>query len=478
MAEGANQAKTRYLSGISHELRTPLQSMLGYAQLLTNSRTLAAEEAKAISIIRRSGDYLSDLIEGLLDISKIEAGRLDIYRNEVKLTELLEQMVQMFSPQAQTNGIEFTYKRPHYLPHTVITDEKRLRQILINLLSNAIKYTQQGKVEFEIQYNHQIAEFIVRDTGVGIHKDDMERILSPFERIKAVNAPHIPGTGLGLTIVRLLTEIMGGQLTIESTLGEGSTFRVALMLSTVTTANAPLKEAKLITGYNGPAYHAMIVDDEPIHRALLTDLLQPLGFIISQAPSAEAALRQIGGLPERYGTPKPNSIVKPDVFLLDVSMPGMDGLNLAMVLREKGYTSPIIMISAEAKENHDYEFANTAHDAYLVKPISTKALLEKIGDLLDLEWLYETTVNTTTVIAAPKISEPYTLNDHELIRQLISYAESGFAKGVQQTLTQIEQHNIMTQHQFATIKTMADQYQFASLRQTLKQWGQDEFDVK
>ncbi|HTR01014.1 MAG TPA: ATP-binding protein, partial [Candidatus Acidoferrum sp.] len=277
-AERANSAKSRYLTGISHELRTPLQAILGYAQLLVRRQDMPVQHHRALQTIKRSGDYLADLIEGLLDISKIEAGRLDIYRNRVNLPELIQQLELMFLEPALEKGIKFSCHIHNKLPDHVITDEKRLRQILINLLSNAIKYTQKGSVEFHVGYRNQVAEFSVVDTGVGIHAKDLERILAPFERVRSPDVPNVPGTGLGLTIVKLLTDIMGGELKIRSKPGIGSTFAVNLMFSRAPD-QAVVHPSRLITGYKGEPKVILVVDDEPIHRGLLADLLNPLGFV-------------------------------------------------------------------------------------------------------------------------------------------------------------------------------------------------------
>ena len=174
---GQNEAKSRYLTGISHELRTPLQSIIGYAQLLSEKANTPSGHQNGLDIIHRSGLYLADLIEGLLDISKIEAGRFDLYRNTVDLPKLIDQLNSMFAMQARSKGVQFQAKILAPLPQHVITDEKRLRQILINLLSNAVKYTPKGSVWFEVNYRNQVAEFVIRDTGLGIKEEHLQRIL-------------------------------------------------------------------------------------------------------------------------------------------------------------------------------------------------------------------------------------------------------------------------------------------------------------
>ncbi|BBI71355.2 hypothetical protein HAALTHF_12340n [Vreelandella aquamarina] len=195
---------------MSHELRSPLNAAFGYAQLLEHDDTIPPERRKAVAIIRRSTEHLSDLIEGLLEISKIEAGRLELYRNQVRVSALIDEIVAMFRLQAQEKGIDFTFTSEGRIPEWVITDEKRLRQILINLLSNAIKFTNHGQVSLNFRYRNQVAEFTIHDTGVGIEEEDIQRIFKPFERVRKPGVPIANGTGLGLTITKLLTDIMGG----------------------------------------------------------------------------------------------------------------------------------------------------------------------------------------------------------------------------------------------------------------------------
>ncbi len=437
IAERANHAKSRYLTGISHELRTPLQSVLGYAQLLSQRQGNEPEVQKGLEIIRRNGEYLTDLIEGLLDLSKIEAGRLDIYRNKFKLPELMEQLVQMFAPQAAHKGIEFHYHVNSNLPPVVMGDEKRLRQILINLLSNAIKYTEKGRVDFSIKYRNQVAEFAVRDTGVGISDKDKQRILAPFERIRNLHVPNVSGTGLGLTIVHLLTEVMGGELRVSSTPGQGSEFTVSLMLSRLDSPYEETAAPRLIRGYEGATKVIMIVDDEPVHRGLMADILNPLGFSTVEAQDAKSCLELVDD-------------TRADLYLLDVSMPETDGLTLAQTLRNQGIKAPIMMVSADAQERHKNLLAmqneTCAHDDYMVKPISNRILLEKIGRLLHLQWQYETSSATAEI---PSTNPTHSgkqlapLPQHALLRELDAYAKVGYCKGVNKTMVTIQEANIL-----------------------------------
>ncbi|WP_317931483.1 ATP-binding protein [Halioxenophilus sp. WMMB6] len=456
LAERASSAKSRYLTGISHELRTPLQSILGYAQLLQQNNP-NNDQQKGLRIIRRSGEYLADLLEGLLDISKIEAGRLDLYRNQVKLPELLDQVVEMFAPQAEAKGIEFRFNRPANLPAHVITDEKRLRQILINLLSNAIKYTVEGEVEFIIRYRNQVAEFIVKDTGVGIAQEDIQRILDPFERVRNTQVPNVTGTGLGLTIVRLLTDVMGGELQITSTVGTGSEFKVSLMLSRVDTPVMPVVPPQSVIGYEGDKLVVLVVDDDPVHRGLISDLLVPLGFITLEAKDAPSCMEI---LQER----------EPDLFLLDVTMPGMNGLELAEWLRAHEHHSPIIMISADAQERHRQPADNCAHDDYMVKPINNQVLLEKISKLLEIRWLYQGREKITNHQAKPEHTQPaapLTTESHALLRELKAYADLGYYRGVNETLEKIATVGSLTSQQYQKLQTLAAEFRYELLSQAI-----------
>jgi len=452
LAERANSAKSRYLSGISHELRTPLQAILGYAQLLSQRQDMPARHRDGLLTIKRSGEYLADLIEGLLDISKIEAGRLEIYRNNVQLPELIEQLVQMFQEMALAKGLRFSCLVHDRLPDYVITDQKRLRQILINLLSNAIKYTAAGSVEFHVHYRNQVAEFSIADTGVGINPVDLKRILDPFERVHNPELPSVSGTGLGLTIVKLLTEIMGGDLDISSTPGAGSCFKVALMLSRVDHPIALSLPRQLITGYQGARKIIMTVDDEPVHRALMSDLLSPLDFTVFEAHDARSCIEALHQ-------------VTPDLFLLDVSMPGVDGLTLASMLRGKGCQQPIIMISADAQERHLSQQHNELHDDYLVKPINNATLLARVGELLGLTWNHHESEGNKPAATA---LEPL-IADHPLFRELIACARIGYKSGVSAKLAEIEAAALIDEHLLQDFRKLVSAMAFQKLVEKIEQ---------
>lgn len=458
IAEAANQAKSRYLTGISHELRSPLNSMLGYAQILEKDTALADVQRNKVKIIRRSGDHLADLIEGLLDISRIEAGRIEFRREHVLLKSLINELIEMFSLQAEAKGIRFEYLAKTPLPDVVVADQKHLRQILINLLSNAVKFTQQGVVKLEVRYRNQVAEFKVSDSGVGIAPTDAERVFEPFERIRTTQYPQTPGTGLGLTISKLLTEIMGGDIELTSELGVGSTFKLALMLSSVASPDLRLDMVKPIVSYRGDKKTVMVVDDDAFHRGLISEILAPLGFYVVEAPDARSCLCA-------------DNIDDIDLFLLDISMPEMNGWELVERLRERGVNVPVIMGSADAYENPDEAVLEDAsprlHDDYITKPIRDSVLLEKIAKALDLAWVYKPeNPQTTHSVPVEKNMAPHdqtyqSVSDDDL-RELVAMAELGFIDGISKILARIEQSS-SAEGFVNLIRQYLENYQFSEI---------------
>lgn len=411
-AEAANSAKSRYLTGISHELRSPLNTVLGYAQLMEMDQSIPERFRDQASVIKRSGKHLADLIEGLLDISKIEAGRLEIQRDHIHFNDLMSQLVNMFRLQAKEKGLNFSFICDSIMPDIVMGDEKRLRQILINLLSNAIKFTESGEVELSVFYRNQVAVFKVRDTGIGIPENELERIFKPFERVRRPGAPAVPGTGLGLAITRLLADIMGGDIMAENNADGGVTFTLWLMLSYVQSAVEESPRSKQIYGYLGSRKTIMVVDDDPTHRGLAGDLLMPLGFSVVEARHAEDCLEMV-------------SRFTPDLFLVDRLMPGIDGPTLARQLREQGFTVPILIVSANASEDAPEQDNDAAYDDYLVKPIRLENLLERLALHMNLSWHYNP-IESATVLSSVTGITYEELPAADICKSIIQYAEIGY----------------------------------------------------
>jgi signal transduction histidine kinase/CheY-like chemotaxis protein/purine-cytosine permease-like protein len=452
-AESANLAKSRYVTGISHELRTPLNTILGYTQLLRRGGRTGRTLPETLSIIQRSGEHLAGLIDGLLDIARIEAGKLHLQRDEIDLPEFLRQLVDMFSLQAQAKGLRFEHEIPAHLPAVVNGDEKRLRQILINLLSNAIKFTDKGEVRFAVAYRQQLVEFVVADSGIGIAPEDMERIFQPFERGQLGGGRMIQGTGLGLTISRLLTEIMGGRLSVESIQGTGSVFRVKLMLSAVANPVRPPAPARRVHGYLGPRRTVLLTDDQPEHRAILRDLLEPLGFEVLEADGADACV----------------AIAQTRVvhlFMLDISMPGRDGWTLARELRDGGHDhTPIMMVSADAFERSRPGPGTAVHDAFLVKPVDLEQLIDRVGSLLQLRWMQreEAVVPDTS----PPPGTQATLSA-DAAASLVTLGELGYVRGIENRLDELDAGPPGQRAAVAQLRPLVREFRLRQFMQTVE----------
>ncbi|CAO3434345.1 hybrid sensor histidine kinase/response regulator [Azospirillum doebereinerae] len=389
VAEAANAAKSRYIIGVSHEIRAPLNAISGYAQLMERNATERPQDA--VRVIRRSAEHLSNLIDGLLDISKIESGLRRLSRDKIQLIEFLDQLADMFRIQAAAKGLEFRYARVPHLPVYVHTDSKILRQILINLLSNAVKYTETGHVTLTVRYRSQTAELEIADTGIGIRPEDIDRVFEPFERGHGTAVRAVAGTGLGLTITRLLTRIMGGDIAVRSTLGQGSAFTVRLLLSEATHKPGETTERRAVSGYAGPPITVLMADDDRDHLALMTDILRPLGFVLFTASDAASCLALAAQC-------------KPDLAMLDISMPGESGWDVAESLRRLFEDRiRILMVSANAYEAQGPGDGRAPHDAFVAKPIEIHALLDRIQALTGLEWIHAADPPPAPVAAPPSL---------------------------------------------------------------------------
>jgi signal transduction histidine kinase/CheY-like chemotaxis protein len=428
-AEAANQAKTRYISAVSHELRTPLNSILGYAQLLDEDPAMPMHRKQAVGVIRRGGEHLLSLIEGTLDIARIEGGKLALEPRPVRLRQVLQQIVQMLELQALSKGLRFEHD-VQGAPELVRADERRVTQILINVLGNAVKFTATGRVSFRASHVRDMAVFEIEDTGPGITPDDMERIFEPFSRAaqpatRAAVAAQAPGTGLGLTIAKMLTDLMGGEMTVSSQPGQGTLFRIRLFLPELRGVKAPLPAAPR-EAYAGPRQRLLVVDNEEVDRTLLARRLQALGFDVLQAGSGTAAL---GLLQEaRRGAPQI------DAILMDLAMPGIDGWETIRTLRRLQLSSaPVAIVSANAFDKGlDNDVGITPAD-FITKPVRFDDLLDWLGKHLALQWQ-----------AAPAPAPPPALPadtprpGRVQLRALLDVVNLGYPRGVQRVLDQIE----------------------------------------
>ena len=457
-AETANNAKSRYLAGLSHELRTPLNVLLGYAQLLSDDRKLDHQTREYAHILRRNGKHLSDLLEGLLEISKIEAGRLELQRYEFNLTTMLNELAEMFTMEASRKGLVFEYIPCANLPVHIATDKQRLRQILINLLNNAIKYTPQGKVTFRVTYRNQVARFSVQDTGIGLSEQDIQQIFKPFERIQTHNTRAIHGTGLGLTISHALANLMGGDITCQSQPGIGSNFTLTMMISAVESpVSVPVLINQNITGYTGERQTILVVDDIEDQRNLVSHILTPLGFSVLQANGATEALKMAE-----------SHIIH--LYILDITMPEVSGWQLAIQLRQKGIRSPIMMLSANIHELEKSNMLAKYHNDYLSKPISREQLLTKLSNLLPVDWLFEEELAENAIVTgSDAASLPSAIPSREELAQLINYAEIGFMSAFLEKLDEIINSGSCNEAFFGSIRSDASQCKFEKVVHNLNE---------
>jgi CheY-like chemotaxis protein/anti-sigma regulatory factor (Ser/Thr protein kinase) len=392
-AEAANEAKTRFLASLAHEIRSPLNAIYGYAQLI--ERGEGGDALGPARVIRRSAEHLAHLVEGLLDIAQVEGGALRLTREAIRFPEFLDQIIAMLDLQAQAKGLALVLERPEHLPEFVHADPKRLRQVLINLVTNAIKFTHAGVVTVKVDYRNELATFTIIDTGIGIAPEDAERIFAPFERVGGP-AGERPGVGLGLAITQALVHIMGGEIRVESALGEGSRFIVRLMLSQpLTPPSEPAPVAGAVTGYLGRERWVLLVDDDAAHLAMVRGLLDPLGFRVHTASDAATALALAAQL-------------QPDLVLCDVMLGAENGWDLAAQLRARhGAAMRIVMLSGEAPQSAGTPPADgPANDTFVTKPFDFTELLDVIADQIGVEWVRAA---GSAVTAAPAPAVPLAL---------------------------------------------------------------------
>lgn len=378
-AEKASQAKSDFLSSMSHELRSPLNAILGGVQILQSQQhPNPAMQTRLLNAIEQSGTHLLSLINDILDISKIEARKIDINPIGINLPYFLRGIVTVMSMRAERKRLFFLYHADKDLPIEVLADEKRLRQILINLLDNAIKFTAEGRVIFSVTLleedgNRCTLRFEVADTGVGMTKEECERVFLPFEQA-GNRQQQAKGTGLGLAITQELVTLMGSQIHLTSEVRKGSHFWFDLTLPVLST-KAEEELAKQVIGYQGARKKILIIDDLEENRYILRQMLAPLGFTILEAKNGKQGVEKV------YQE-------SPDLVLTDLVMPVMNGFVAMKKIREFNVNLPIIAISASIMQSDSEQSPVMGSDAYLAKPIRLSKLLAQLAKLLKLEWIY------------------------------------------------------------------------------------------
>lgn len=381
-AEAANRAKSTFLANMSHELRTPLNAILGFSQLIERDAALPDRQRDSLAIINRSGEHLLNLINDVLEMSKIEAGRTTLNVVSFDLHHLLQTLKEMFLIRAEAKKLALTFAIAPNLPQYIQTDENKLRQVLINLLSNALKFTDSGSITLEATVQSELTlQFKVQDTGQGIASEEFEQLFRPFTQTSSGSQLR-EGTGLGLTISRRFVRLMGGEMYIESTVGQGSTFSFEIQIAIANpTEVAPTSTAKRVLQLQPqqPTYRILVVDDRVENRDFVEQLLTMVGFETQSAVNGADAIAQW----QQW---------QPHLILMDMRMPIMDGYQATRQIRalESAQTrSKILALTASAFEEQRASVLAAGCDDFLAKPFREFQLFEKLAEHLGVNYLYE-----------------------------------------------------------------------------------------
>ncbi len=388
-ALAANRAKSAFLANMSHELRTPLSAILGFTQLMTRDRTLNSAQLENLAIISRSGEHLLTLINDVLSMSKIEAGRITLDENSFNLHSLLDSLASMFAIKAQAKGLELIFERSQDLPNYLYADESKLRQVLINFLGNAIKFTETGKVILRasvicglipINGEYLTLHFEVEDTGMGIEAHELEKLFNPFVQTQTGQKSH-QGTGLGLSISQQFARLMSGEIALKSTPSQGTVFYF----------DVPVKKEQILEEVeskpqtraislapNQPIYRILVVEDKSENRQLLVKLLTSFGFEVREAENGQVGVNIC-------------QTWNPHLIWMDMRMPVMDGYQATKQIKSQlnGRSTVIIALTASAFDEERSLVLSAGCDDFVCKPFLEAAILEKMAKYLGVRYLYE-----------------------------------------------------------------------------------------
>ena len=421
-AEAANIAKSTFIATMSHELRTPLNAILGFSELMSRDEFTSEAQKETLGIINRSGAHLLSMINDVLDISKIEAGRLEVDIQAFDLIKLLNEISEMINVRAQSKQLNFSVDLAADIQRFVKSDSGKLRQVLINLLGNAIKFTEQGEVRLHAytmpfeSVNELLLVIEVIDSGVGIPSDKQNELFKPFVQLVQENA-DVKGTGLGLAISKSLIELMGGQINVSSVLGQGSTFKIELPVAPATLTDISAEENYRAVQSLAPAqqnWRLLVVDDSVDNRLLLVSMLEGVGFQVRQAENGEEAIRIF----KQW---------QPHLIWMDMRMPIMDGYEATGKIRHLvgGDKVKIIALTASAFVEQHRDIVNAGCDAVLHKPFHIPEIFAALSKQLGVKFIYENapvTASSPTSNITPEMvaTLPLTLREelHEAVLKL------------------------------------------------------------
>ncbi len=468
-ADSANRSKSAFLANMSHEIRTPLNAILGYTQVLERDSSLVKEQRTHLQVISRSGEHLLALINDVLEMSKIEAGKITLNVDDFDLIALVDDVVTMFRVRAIQNGLQLTIEKSNDIPRFVRGDQGKCRQVLINLLSNAFKFTKEGSVVLKLGANDAGMGFTrvfveVADTGCGIAADEITKVFDHFEQTASGRRAQ-QGTGLGLSISRQFVRMMGGEISVNSKLDEGTTFSFDILFEVCT--EEPLDEGvdtRRVIGLapGEPPYRLLVVDDKEANRRLLSQLLEPVGFEVCEAPDGQQAIEAFA----RW---------YPHLILMDRAMPVMNGLEATRRIKatEGGRVTPIIAVSASVFKSDRDDVLAAGCDDFIAKPIREAELFAKIGELLGAEFLYaeEQVGKISQEVREEGDSDEACLVASlpaELLGEMREATEQGYISRLDELIGQVEE---IKPKAAKVLRQLADNFDYGALGNLLQAGG-------
>ncbi|MBL1208923.1 ammonium transporter [Geminocystis sp. GBBB08] len=412
-AEIANQTKSVFLANMSHELRTPMNAILGFSQIMMRSPNLPPDHIENTTIINRSGNYLLNLINNILDLSKIEAGKMSLNEKNVDFYVLLDEVEDLLHLKAEEKNLQLIFERNEDVPHYICIDETKLRQVLINLINNGIKFTEEGGVNVFISLSPKPSKeegkiyirFAVEDTGAGIAEKDLDKVFEAFTQTE-VGRNSQEGTGLGLPISRKFVQLMGGDISIKSQLGKGSIFSFDIYAKVVSASDVEIEQRTnsrhvIALKPGQPCYRILVVDDRPINRLLVIKLLQPLGFELKEAANGKEAIE----IWEEWN---------PNLIWMDMRMPVMDGYEATQYIKGtiKGNATAIIALTASVLEEEKAVILSAGCDDFIRKPFRESVIFEAMAKHLGVEYIFYEQENQNIITTNNK---PLTVEDLQIM---------------------------------------------------------------
>jgi signal transduction histidine kinase/CheY-like chemotaxis protein len=461
-AEVANRAKSEFLANMSHELRTPLNAILGFSQLMNRETSLSKQQQENLGIINRSGEHLLSLINDVLDLAKIESGKMTSYPNDFDLYALLDLIEEMLGLRAESKGIQLIIERDTNLPRYINTDDKKLRQVLINLLGNAIKFTSEGNVTLRVSSEKRDKEtdefyniiFEIEDTGAGIAASEIDSLFEAFVQTETGKQSQ-QGTGLGLPISKKFVELMGGEITVTSQLGIGSIFKFNIQAKASDASNIEEKRTtQKVIGLEADRqeYRILVVDDKWENRQLLLKLLQPIGFTVKEAANGKEAV----DIWQEW---------QPNLIWMDMRMPVMNGYEATQQIKSniKGQATAILALTASTLEEEKAVVLAAGCDDFVRKPFREEILFEKMAQYLGVRYVYES-VDSNNNLKSTEIekltAEALAIMPKDWLQELADAAELTNELLIEELLTRIPQER---QSLVRSIQKEVDNFDFDRL---------------